>query len=435
MKIPKLKIPIIIGLILMMGGTCTGLTLAYASPSAAYIIEKFKLTSMQNTWFNVSAFICAIVGAVSINAFIPKFGKPVCTFVGTIFYALSFCIIGVAEKFWLLMLFRCINGFTCGFYSTLIPCQLAENSPPGKINLYGYLFQIGLAIGYLLPSLFGFFSDYRQIAFLCMIPPLILVCGSLFIPRIESENVSKVSPFVVFKYPKQLVISFLLMFFLQFSGINALMSNLEPIIINSKIGASPSLIATIANLSQILLTIVSAFIVDKLGNKFCWISSAAAQLLAFILLCLQQKLNLHGAVFMVGLFIEQMGYGFGTGPIPFSLAAQLFPPDVSAVAVGLATGISWVLSSTIVFLWPVMESGMGLGYSFLFFAGVSLLSVIFGIFVVQGKQKNEEKEEKEQSDIDIDSYYNSTSSQESSESTSTSSSTSSKKDSSQNIEV
>lgn len=373
----------------MMGGTCSGLTLAYASPTSKEITNKFGLKKIENTMFNVSAFICAIFGAVLINIFISLIGKPICTFIVTVIYALSFCLIGVVEKYWLLILFRCLNGFMCGTYSTLIPVQLAENAPPEKINLYGYLFQIGLAIGYLFPSVFGFFSDYQQIAFLCLIPPLILVLGSLFLPNIkpeQNENEKKGSPKDILKYPKELVIALLLMFFLQFSGINAIMSNLEPIIIDSKIDIKPSLCATIANLSQILLTIVSAFVVDKLGNKVCWLISSTGQLIAFILLCIQQKCNLPGPVFMVGLFIEQISYGFGTGPIPFSLAAQLFPLELSAFGVGLSTGVNWILSSTIVFIWPLMQEGMGLGYAFLFFAGVSFLSVLFGIFQVQGKE-------------------------------------------------
>ena len=432
MKIPKLRIPIIIGLILMMGGTCSGLTLAFASPTSEEISSKFHLSSIQNTMFNVCAYICSIFGAVMINIFIPHFGKPLCIFVVTVIYAITFCIIGVAEVMWLIYFMRSLNGLMCGTYSTLIPVSLAENAPPGKINLYGYLFQIGLAIGYMLPSLFGFFSDYQQISFLCMIPPLILVVGSPFLPEVKQEKNEdkKVNPFDVFKYPKKIIIGFLLMFFLQFSGINALMSNLEPIIRSSGIDIDPPVLATTANLSQVLLTIVSAFIVDKLGNKTCWNISAVGQLIAFILLCLQQKLGMHGAVFMVGLFIEQMSYGFGTGPIPFSLAAQLYPPDLSPIAVGIATGVSWVLSTTIVFIWPPMQDGMGLGYAFLFFAGISLLSILFGIFVVEGRPKKEgnfDEEEKlkgEEASIDLSNLENADySSTSSSTSTTTSSET------------
>ncbi|OHT03359.1 major facilitator superfamily transporter [Tritrichomonas foetus] len=385
MNIPKISIPIISGLLLMMGGISTGLTLAYPSPASSDLIAKFDLSSIQNTMFNVSGLLAALAGAVVINIIIPIIGKNSALLLTAFINFGSFLGIGLSNSMWLIFFMRCLNGMTLGCFSTICPVYLCEIAPEEKINSYGFLNQIGLSIGFLLPSLFGFFSDYSQNALLCMIPSVILFLGCIFIPSIKQQEAVKVSPLNVFKFPKEFIIAVLLMFFLQFSGINALLSNLETIITNSKIDMNTSLVAVIANIVQICSTIFASFLVDRFGNKICWIVSTAGQAIAFILLCLQQKLNLPGPVFLVGLFLEQLTYGIGTGPIPFSLTSQLFPVEVKPSAMGICTGISWAFSAIICFLWPVMEDGMGLGYSFLFFACVSLLAVLFGVFLIQSK--------------------------------------------------
>ena len=376
----------------MMGGISTGLTLAYPSPTSAEITDKFHLSSIQNTMFNVCGYIAAVFGGVLINLILPKIGKNYCLLISTFISFGSFLGIAFANSLWLIFLMRSINGMTLGFFSTICPVYLREIAPPEKVNSYGFFNQIGLSIGFLFPSIFGFFANYSFTALLCMIPSVILFCGCLFIPSANIESPVKVSPLKVFSYPKECITAFLLMFFLQFSGINALLSNLETIIHNSNIDMNTSLIAVIANLVQIGSTIISAFIVDRLGYKICWSISTSGQAVAFLLLCIQQKLNLPGPLFMVGLFLEQLTYGVGTGPVPFALTSQLFHVEISPSAMAIATGLSWGLSAVICFLWPVMEDGMGLGYAFLFFCVISILAFVFGIFMIPSKNKSDSED-------------------------------------------
>ena len=386
---PKIRVHFINGLIIMLGGISIGLSLAYPSPTSAEISAKFNFTSIQTTMFNVSGFICAMVGSVVINFLIPRIGRGWSAFVTALIAALSFYGIAFANSLWLIFLMRCINGATIGFFSTVCPVFLQEIAPEGHENQFGYFNQIGLAIGFLLPTIFGMFCGYRMIAIYSSIPNILMIVLVPFVPVVEHQDELKVKPTTVLKFARELVVAACLMFFLQFSGINALLSNLETIIKNSKIDVNTSFIALGANLTQILATIIAALVVDRWGNKPCWIISAAGQLVAFIILGVQQLVTGPGGLFMAGLFLEQLTYGIGTGPIPFALAAQLFPIEVRSVAVGLATGLSWLLSAVVCFMWPAMEKGIGLGWSFLFFAGISLLSVLFGIFVIKHKPKKE----------------------------------------------
>ena len=398
--IPKIRIPIVNGLIIMLGGISIGLSLSYPSPTSPEISAKFGLSSIQTTMFNVCGFICALFGSITINFLIPLIGLGWAGFMSSALAALSFYGIAFANSMWLIFLMRCINGATFGFFGTVCPVFLQEVAPAGQENLFGYFTQIGFALGFLLPTIFGLFCGYSMIAVYCSIPALLFLVTVLFVPVAEHKEEVKVKATEIFKHKKQLLIAACLMFFLQFSGINALLSNLETIIRNSQINANVSYIALGANITQILATVIAALVVDKWGNKTCWLISSVGQLVAFIILGGQQLAKGPGGLFMTGLFMEQLTYGIGTGPIPFALASQLFPVEVVSVGMGISTGLSWTLAALVCFIWPQMEKAFGLGWSFIFFAGISLLSVLFGIFVIKNKKHHASSSDSTSSDFD-----------------------------------
>jgi MFS family permease len=282
--------------------------------------------------------------------------------------------------------FRVLTGITCGLYSTICPTYLSEVAPDDKKFLFGFINQIGCAVGFLLVTVLGASVTWKQTSYICAVPSMILVLTSLFIPE-RSEAVSNSTLCDLFQYKKANFIAFLFMFFLQFSGVSAVLSNIETILTSANLTISSSLIGILTNVSQLVATIISAAIVDKLGNRLCWIIATICQLIAFIMLCLHQKLGLHSAVFMVSLFLEQIGYGIGTGPIPFAAAAELFNIEVRATGMAIGTGENWILAALVCLIWPYLKKGLTLGYAFLFFAGIQMLAIVFGLIVFKPKSE------------------------------------------------
>lgn len=178
------------------------------------------------------------------------------------------------------------------------------------------------------------------------------------------------------------------MFFLQFCGVQAIISNLEPIITQANLGINPSIIAVCANIAQLISNVIAAFIVDGWGRRPCWLLSSAGQLVAFILLTAYDLAELPTGVFIAALFCEQLFFGIGTGPIPFMRTAELFSDAVRSSAMALMTAINWVFVVIVVFIWPYMRDGMGLGYSFLFYACLMALAIIFGVIALPRKSQD-----------------------------------------------
>jgi MFS family permease len=175
-----------------------------------------------------------------------------------------------------------------------------------------------------------------------------------------------------------------LMFFLQFSGINAVLSYLETIIRESGIDVSVSVLSISANCVQLVATFVAMVVVDRFGQPLCWCVSASLQIIAFILLALQQLCGLSGSVFICGLMLEQLGYGVGIGPVPFALSAQLFEPETVAGVMPIGTAANWITCAVVSFIWPPIQEAIGMGWGFVIFVGMLVMALLFGIFVIRG---------------------------------------------------
>lgn len=362
-----------------MGSASMGLTLSFASPTIDEISDEFSFTDIESVLFNVCGPICAIFGAIFINLFIPMIGRRMAALASGIVAFVGYIVLGSVNTLWLVFLFRCIVGMTVGLFSTTCPTLICELAPLEKRGLYGYINQLLSAIGFMLPTIFGFGKDWRLNSYLCSIPSGLLILFILFVPEPESSSVS--DPFFhVFKYPMELIVSCILMFFLQFSGVQAIISNLQPIIKETNLGVDSSIIATVANFAQVLTTAIASVVVDKWGRRLCWLISAIGQFVAFILLMIYSLTKTHYALFLVGLFAEQLFYGIGTGPIPFLRAAELFNDQVRASAMAFNTAVNWLITAIVVFIWPFMKNGMGLSYSYLFYALIQVLSIIFGVY-------------------------------------------------------
>ena len=382
MKIPQIRIPIVCGIILLFGGFSIGLTLSYSSPTIDALTAKFNFSSFEKNCFicisSFVGFIAAIVAAVVIKYTGKKLINIISGFIG----GMTFLILGFANAKWLVFFARALNGATLGLYSAGCPSFLAEIAPEGKSGFYGFLNQCGICFGFLFATVFGLFDDYQLCSYLCSIPSFIIMIGIIFVPE-KKQVGGKSSKFTkLFKYKSELLIAMITLFFLQFSGINAILGNLQSIIEKTNIKIKSKYVALIANAVQIVATIIATFLIDFFGYTVCWVFSTIGQMIAFLLLFFHQEYDLPSGVFMLGLFLEQFTYGVGTGPIPFAFAAEIMKPSIRAAGCSLSIAVSWFFAGLVCIVWPTLQSAMK-NYSYIFFGVISLLAAIFGFFKVR----------------------------------------------------
>jgi Na+/melibiose symporter-like transporter len=235
----------------------------------------------------------------------------------------------------------------------------------------------------MLVYLMGIWLWWRTIAGLSIIAPGILLLVVYWIP--ESPTVSQCfssESLVQKKFIKPFAVSVLLVIFQQFSGINALLTNLNSIFMKSNVRLNPSICSTIVSAAQVVTTAISTPLVEKLGRKLTWIISSVGQTLFLLLLWANELWSFSTVLPVVCLFFDVLAFGIGLGPLPWFVVPELFPDAVRSSAMGVIQAINWGLAALMIFVFESMQKGMTLSWVYFFYGVVMAFSFVFGILML-----------------------------------------------------
>ena len=396
-------------LVICLCGFSIGEIGTFNSPTSEEIKSAWGLTTWQSTVFNAQAHFFASVGGFIADVFICRWGRKWPALVMMCIVLLGFVIIGVTKKpfFWLGFLMRAIQGFCMGALTTLSPLFIVELAPIEFRGAFGSFHQLSSAFGISYLNLLDIWCEWRLLSFLAAAIQAIFCICVFFIP--ESPAVARTEALTFKdkicqkKYLYGLVHTFALATFQQLAGMDAILTNLNSIFVASEAVLSPAVCAYIVTLATILSGCVAAPIIQKLGRRPTWIISAAGQMTGLVLAFVNEQWHIGGVLPIVSFFVDVLSYDLGMGPIPWIITPELFPDEIRSLACSLTTGFNWLLSSVIMFLWPVLRDSLGMGWSFLMFACFCILAVLYGIFLMPetkddeiGKLKTAEKDEIDQ---------------------------------------
>jgi O-antigen/teichoic acid export membrane protein len=131
----------------------------------------------------------------------------------------------------------------------------------------------------------------------------------------------------------------------QFSGINNAFNFSSTFLSQNGIDASTvTIVAVLMNVGNVLITVLSASLMDLAGRKPLILGSALGMSASIVALTVAlthpgQSWTAPFAVFSVVSFV--MCFGVGMGPIPWLLPAELFPPDKVAAGSSFNALCNW----------------------------------------------------------------------------------------------
>lgn len=99
----------------------------------------------------------------------------------------------------------------------------------------------------------------------------------------------------------------------------------------------------------------------------------------------------HKRVAMVttGMYLFEVFYSPGEGPVPFTYSAEAFPLHVREVGMSWATATTWCFNFIISFAWPAMEDSFGSTGSFGWYAAWCVVGwFLVLLFVPETKGKS-----------------------------------------------
>lgn len=189
---------------------------------------------------------------------------------------------------------------------------------------------------------------------------------------------------------KAFYISCALVFFQQFSGINAVLFYMSNIFEASGAALDSAIATIIIGAVQFGASALTPFMVDRLGRRLLLLISSCGTAVGLGLLGMFFVLSDSGhpvtesigflPVLSLVLFI--ITYCWGLGPLPWAVMSELFPIEVKTVAAPIATAFCWALSFLVTRYFSAVAEAVGMGPTFFIFGVCCVISFFFTLFLV-----------------------------------------------------
>nr|AHF27419.1 putative sugar transporter 5 [Phaedon cochleariae] len=202
---------------------------------------------------------------------------------------------------------------------------------------------------------------------------------------------------------KALGISVGLVFFQQFSGINAVLFYAQTIFKKAGTSIKPEICSIIIGGVQFGTSFLTPLIADRLGRKVLLLVSAVGMVIAEVPLGIYCYLDSHGTNMssvsflpIVCLIAYIITYNFGFGPLPWAVMGEIFPANVKSIASSITAGFCWFCGFLIAKYFAAISDAIGMGPSFWIFSGFCAAAIPFTMFfVVETQGKNVDEIQKE----------------------------------------
>jgi len=319
---------------------------------------------------------------------------------------------------------------------------VVEISTDNVRGLLGTGFQVCITIGILLVYVFGAFLEWNLLSLACLFPGLLMSILMVIMPETpiwlltsskgpkaeialkklrhetndnqselnelaQQANESKKSFGLSLEQMKKLVVfkpfylAIGLMFFQQFSGINAVMFYGTKIFKESGSSLKPSVCTIIIGVSQIIATVFGSLLVDRLGRKILLITSGVGHTVSLGVLGIYYFVNKDlkpevesssGWIPIVCLVVFIISFSIGFGPIPWLMIAEMTPISARSMISAVATGFNWLCAFLITKFFESLKDLITKYGTFFMFAAFCLLSIFFAAILLpetKGKSYDE----------------------------------------------
>ena len=399
-----------------LGGFLFGLDVAVISGAEKAIQQLWNLSD----WVHGTAIATALYGTAFGAAFgnypADKIGrKKTLIWIGILFFVSSIGA-ALAPEINSFMLFRFISGLSIGASSVVAPLYIAEIAPAKYRGRMVISFQVNIVAGILIAYLSNYLlqgtggaDDWRWMLGVVAIPSLIFSVLMLLVPETprwlvlykkDDEAAKKVLALTnqqgdhliadikasvtslkvnLFnnKFYKPLLLAFLLAFFNQMSGINAIIYFAPKVFEMAGIGRDGSLLSTVGiGVVNLIFTIAGWYLIDRLGRRTLMYIGSIGYIISLALISYsfytQQNQFITYYVFM---FIA--AHAIGQGAVIWVFISEIFPNAVRAAGTSFGCLTHWVFAAVIAQVFPYFSGKYGGIEIFAFFSFMMVLQLIF----------------------------------------------------------
>jgi sugar porter (SP) family MFS transporter len=332
---------------------------------------------------------------------------------------------------WQFVIARILSGVAIGVSSMICPVYIAEIAPPSWRGRLGALFQLGIVTGIFITlfingkiqslgdEAWNVQSGWRwmlaaealpAIFFLFMLipipespkwliamgreeearKPLVRIGGAEYAAAeiaavrevLQTEEGSFAELFSP-AYRLPIVISVVIMFAAQFSGINVIIYYSTDIFKAATGNADAAFACSVwIGLVNLLFTFVAILFVDKLGRKPLMLVGNAVQAVALLTVGYVYSTDPKSPLLLWFMILYIAAFASAMGPIPWILCSEIFPAKLRGRAMSISTFAIWTACWMVAQTFPFLQQTLGSSQTFWFYAGCSAAAFFFVLFMI-----------------------------------------------------
>ena len=398
-----------------LGGLLFGLDVAVISGAEQAIQKLWNLGNLMHGTAIAMALYGTVVGAAFGNIPANKIGRrKTLIWIGIIFLVSSVGA-AIAEDVYTFMFFRLLGGLSIGASSVVAPVYISEIAPAKHRGKMVIAFQLnivaGILIAYVSNYLFrgmGGENDWRWMLGIVGIPSVIFSILMFFTPetprwlllfkkdepaarkvlQLTEENIdatvnnirnsvsTKKESLFSGKFGKLLLLAFLLAFFNQLSGINAIIYFAPRVFEKAGLAQDSAFLSTAGiGIVNLIFTLLGWYLIDRVGRKTLMYIGSIGYIISLSLIAFSFSGNSHGGItWFVFMFIAS--HAIGQGAVIWVFLSEIFPNSVRAEGTSFGCLTHWVFAALISQVFPFF-SQYGEQYIFGFFACMMVLQLLF----------------------------------------------------------
>jgi MFS transporter, SP family, arabinose:H+ symporter len=409
-------------IVVAIGGFLFGFDTAVISGAEQSIQQYWSLNSFQHGLTVSMALIGTIFGALMGSMPAEKWGRRRTLQMIAILYLLSSIGTAVAQEWWMFLVFRFMGGWGVGASSVTVPVYIAEISPPKRRGQLVAMFQFNIVFGILVSYLSNYLigqesaNAWRWMLGVQAAPSLVFWVLLFFIPEsprwlllhtdrvheamatlrvinplgYEADKEAILAPQMATgntgpdrlfskKHRFQIFLAISFALFNQVSGINAIIYYAPRIFEMTGLGKHASLLSSVGIGSvNFLFTLLALQVIDRFGRKTLMLIGSVGLIATLGLVSRAFFLNEFGGnTITVLLLIYIAFFAFSQGAVIWVFIAEIFPNTVRAKGQTLGSLTHWVMAAVIAFVFPLLAERIGGGTTFLFFAIMMVLQLLF----------------------------------------------------------
>ncbi len=327
-----------------------------------------------------------------------------------------------ATEVYSFMIARFLGGIAIGVSTVAAPLYISEISPPQSRGRLAGMFQFNIVFGILVAFLSNFLlarigeSAWRWMLGIMAVPSVLYTLACFIIPEsprwLLSRKGDRAAGLAVLKLitpdasdaelqasanamttsaeavadsrgfwragmRTPILIAFLVAFFNQLSGINAILYFAPRIFELTGLGQKAALLQSVGiGVTNLVFTFVGLWLIDRLGRRtLLYIGSFGY--IASLGLCSWAFFTEHFAIVPACIFAFIAAHAIGQGAVIWVLISEIFPDKFRAMGQSLGSFTHWIFAALLTTFFPKAVTAFPAGYVFLFFCFMMVLQLVW----------------------------------------------------------